>query len=64
MVGVVVRETTMETRMAVESTTANSRKSRPTMPPIMRMGIKTAISDMLMEKTVNPISRAPRKLAA
>ena len=54
--GVVVSEMTMETRMAVERVTANSRKSRPTMPPISRMGMKTAISDMLMEKTVKPIS--------
>ena len=38
---------------------ANSRKSRPTMPPISRMGMKTAISEMLIEKTVKPISRAP-----
>ena len=56
MVGVVVREMTMETTMAEESVMANSRKRRPTMPPINRMGIKTAISDMLMDKTVKPIS--------
>ena len=61
MVGVVVREMTIETIMAVDSVTANSRKSRPTMPPIMRMGMKTAIKDMLMEKTVKPISFAPSK---
>ena len=45
--------------MAVERTTANSRKRRPTTPAIMRMGMKTAISEMLMEKTVKPISLAP-----
>ena len=59
IVGVVVSEITIETTMAVESVTANSRNSRPTMPPIMRMGMNTAISDMLIENTVNPISLAP-----
>jgi len=48
MVGVVVSETTMEMMTAVASVTANSRKSRPMMPPIIRMGMKTAISDMLI----------------
>ena len=56
IIGVVVSETTIETRMAVESVIANSRKSRPTMPPISRIGMKTAISEMLIEKTVKPIS--------
>ena len=54
----------MDTTMAVESTIANSRKRRPTMPPINRMGMKTAISDMLMEKTVKPISLAPFSAAS
>jgi hypothetical protein len=62
--GVAVRETTMEIRMAVERTTANSRKSRPTMPPIIRIGMKTAISEILMERTVKPISCAPLSEAA
>ena len=39
-----------------ESVTANSRKSLPTMPPMSRMGMKTAISDVLIESTVKPIS--------
>ena len=54
--GVVVSEITIETTMAVDSVTANSRNSRPTMPPIISIGIKTAISDTLMENTVKPIS--------
>ena len=62
--GVVVSEMTMETMMAVERVTANSRKRRPTMPPIIRMGMKTAMSETLMEKTVKPISRAPSRAAA
>ncbi len=58
MVGVVVSETIIDTTMAVDSTTANSRNSLPTMPPIIRIGINTATSDMLIEKTVKPISAA------
>ena len=54
----------MDTRMAVESVTANSRNRRPTIPPIISSGIKTAISEMLMEKTVKPISCAPFSAAA
>src|SRR5256884_9938658 len=44
--------------------TANSRNRRPTMPPIIRMGIKTATSEVLMERTVKPISLAPFMAAA
>jgi len=33
------------------------------MPPISKIGIKTATSETLMESTVNPISRAPRNAA-
>ncbi len=57
--GVVVSETTSETRMATESVTANSRNSRPTMPPINRIGMKTATSERLIERTVKVISFAP-----
>jgi hypothetical protein len=57
--GVVVSEISIDTRMAVESVMANSRKSRPTMPAMRRIGMKTAISDMLMEKMVKPISPSP-----
>ena len=63
IIGVVVSETTSETRMAVESTTANSRNKRPTMPPISNIGMKTATSERLMESTVKPTSRAPRSAA-
>ena len=57
--GVVVSEITMDTRMAADMTTANSRKNRPTIPAMNKMGTNTAISDRLMETTVKPISRAP-----
>ena len=62
--GVVVRETTREMAMAAERVTANSRKRRPTTPPIKRMGMNTATRERLMESTVNPISRAPRRAAS
>ena len=45
--------------MATDSVTANSRNSRPTMPPISSSGMNTAISEMLIDSTVKPISRAP-----
>jgi hypothetical protein len=45
--------------MATDSVTANSRNSRPTMPPISSNGMNTAISDTLMDSTVKPISWAP-----
>ena len=64
MVGVVVSDITMETTIAVAKVTANSRKSRPTMPAIRRMGMKTATSETLIEKTVNPISLAPLRAAS
>ena len=63
IIGVVVSETIIETAMATERVTANSRNRRPTMPPISRMGMKTATSDKLIEKTVKPISLAPRSAA-
>ncbi len=62
--GVVVSETTIDTRMAAAMTTANSRKNRPTMPPMNQMGTNTAISDRLIDTTVKPISREPRSAAS
>ena len=64
IMGVVVSDTSMDTRMADDSTTANSRKSRPTTPPIIRIGMNTAMREMLIETTVNPISRAPLSAAS
>ena len=64
IMGVVVSETTSEMTIATLRVTANSRNSRPTMPPISRMGMNTAISEMLMESTVKPISREPFSAAS
>ena len=49
--------------IATDSVIANSRKYRPTMPPISRIGTKTAISERLMDSTVKPTSPAPRNAA-
>ena len=59
IMGVVVSEMSIETIIAVDSVMANSRNSRPTIPAMRRIGMKTAISDMLIEKMVNPISLEP-----
>ena len=57
--GVVLSDTMSDMRMATESVTANSRKSRPTMPPMSRIGMKTAMSEIDIERTVKPISCEP-----
>src|SRR5580704_17492546 len=62
--GVTVTESTMEIAMETERMTANSRNRRPTTPLIIKMGMNTAISEMLMESTVKPISSAPLRAAA
>ena len=61
IIGVVVSETTSETPIATDSVTANSRNSRPTIPPISRIGMNTATSEMLIERTVKPISSRPEQ---
>ena len=61
IIGVVVSETNSEIRIATDSVTANSRKRRPTMPPMSRMGMNTAMSDRLIDRTVKPTSRTPEQ---
>ena len=63
IMGVAVREITIEIAIATDRITANSRKRRPTIPLIIRIGMKTAISEMLIESTVNPISWEPLSAA-
>ena len=60
----VVSDTTNDTRMAVESVTANSRNSRPSMPPIKKIGMNTATNERVIDTTVNAISLAPRRAAS
>ena len=50
--------------MATAIVTANSRKTRPTMPPINSTGMNTAMSEKVIETMVNPISRAPLSAAS
>ena len=64
MQGVMVSEITIEIRMAIDSVTANSWNTRPTVPGISRIGMNTAISDRLIETTVKPTSALPRKAAS
>ncbi len=47
----------MEIAIATDRITANSRNRRPTTPLIIRMGMKTAMSEMLIDRTVNPFLR-------
>ena len=62
--GVSVNETTAETTMVSDSVTANSRKSRPMMPPISNSEISTAIKETLIDKMVKPIWPEPFSAAA
>ena len=64
IIGVAVSETSSETPMAIESVTANSRNRRPTMPLIRRMGMNTATSEVLIDRTVKPISLDPLSAAS
>ena len=58
-IGVSVSEMKPDSRMAMLIVMANSKKKRPTMPPMNRMGMKTATSEMVIDSTVKPISLAP-----
>ena len=64
MTGVSVSETNAETAMVIVTVMANSRKMRPTMPPIISNGMNTAISDRLIDRIVKPISPAPLMAAS
>src|SRR3984957_12305575 len=53
-----------ETATATLNVMANSRNNRPTMPVMNSSGMKTAMSEMLSEMTVNPICFAPLSAAS
>ena len=59
MTGVSVSATNAETAMVIVTVMANSRKIRPTMPPMSSSGMNTATSDRLIDRIVKPISPAP-----
>lgn len=63
IIGVKVSDTASYTSTSADKVIANSRNKRPTTSPISRIGMNTAISDRLMDKTVNPTSRAPLSAA-
>ncbi len=64
IIGVSVSDTASDTSTAIDSVMPNSRKKRPTMPPIKTIGMNTATSDRLIDSTVKPTSRAPKRAAA
>ena len=61
--GVKLRETNPEIRIATVMVTENSCSSRPTMPPMNSTGMNTATSEMVIEIMVNPISREASRAA-
>jgi hypothetical protein len=63
-IGVRLIETNPEIRIAMLIVTANSCSSRPTMPPMKRIGMNTAASDTVIEMMVKPISFAPWSAAS
>ncbi len=63
-IGVSVSETKPDTMIATATVTANSRNTRPTMPPISSTGMNTAMSENVIEMMVKPISRAPLRAAS
>src|SRR3989441_630140 len=63
-IGVRVSDTSPDTRMAAPMVTANSWNNRPTIPPMKSTGMKTAASDSVIDRIVNPTSRAPSNAAA
>ena len=59
IIGVRVSETKAETTTATLTVIANSRNSRPMMPPMNSSGMNTAISEKVIETMVKPICPAP-----
>ncbi len=58
-----VSDTKPDTRIDTAIVTANSWNSRPTMPPRNRIGMKTAVSEIVIERIVKPTSAAPSTAA-
>jgi len=64
IIGVRVSDTMAEMMMVMDTVMANSRNSRPTIPPIKSSGMKTAMSEKLIDTIVKPISPAPFSAAS
>jgi hypothetical protein len=58
-IGVRLIDTMPEIRIATPIVTANSCSRRPTIPPMKRTGMKTAMSETVIERIVNEISFDP-----
>src|SRR2546430_9761566 len=57
-IGVSVTDTTPEIRIATQIVTENSRKRRPSTPPMNSTGMNTAASESVIDTIVKPISRS------
>ena len=62
--GVSVNDTNADAAIATVTTTANSLKMRPMIPPISSTGMNTATSDTVIDMIVKPISRLPFSAAS
>ena len=62
--GVSEIDTKPEIRIATPIVTANSWKRRPTIPPMKSMGMKTAASEIVIDRIVKPISFDPLNAAS
>ena len=61
--GVRVKDTTAEIKMATNKVTANSWNKRPMTSPINSSGINTAIKDTVKDTMVKPICLDPLRAA-
>jgi hypothetical protein len=59
-----VSDTSAETAIEAVTVTANSRNTRPMIPPMSNSGMNTATSEKLIESTVKAISREPLSAAS
>ncbi len=59
IIGISVSDSTADTPMAIVMVTANSKNSRPMMPPMNSSGMNTATRLTEMDSTVKAISLAP-----
>ena len=64
IIGVTVSETSPDTTSAAPTVIANSLNSRPMTPLMSKTGMKTAISEVVIDTTVKPTSRAPLRAAS
>jgi hypothetical protein len=63
-IGARVSETSAEIAIEAVTVRANSRNTRPMTPPISRIGMNTATSEMLIDSTVKAISCEPFSAAS